>query len=460
MTTPDTASRPRAAIILAAGKSTRMKSSKSKVLHELAGRRLIEWVQESAVAAGCQKIVCVVGEGNADVRDAADSMGMEIAVQEPQLGTGHAVDCARSAMKGFDGDVAVLFADTPLITSETLNTVFAALASADVGVLGFEAEDPAAYGRLIEENGQLLRIVEAKDASPEELAITLCNSGVLASSSNRLFAAVDRVGNDNAKGEYYLTDVIEIMRKDGGVAVAVRGDEGEMLGINSRRDLASAHKAFQTHMRIKALEDGVTLRDPETVYFSHDTVLERDAVIGENVVFGPGVTVKTGAVIHPFSHVAGAIVGEGASVGPFARLRPGAELGPNSFVGNFVEVKKTKMGRNSKASHLTYLGDADIGENANIGAGTVTCNYDGFFKHKTEIGDGAFVGTHSSLVAPVRVGAGAFTATGAVITEDVPDDALAISRVKQVNKSGWAARFRDTMQKRKAKKTASKTDPS
>jgi bifunctional UDP-N-acetylglucosamine pyrophosphorylase/glucosamine-1-phosphate N-acetyltransferase len=451
MTMTDQASRPRAAIILAAGKSTRMKSAKSKVLHDLAGLKLIEWVRACAVGAGCERIICVVGEANADVREAAEALSMEIAVQEPQMGTGHAVDCARGAIGDFDGDVAVLFADTPLITTQTLNSVFDALASADVAVLGFEAKDPGSYGRLIEQDGALEKIVEAKEASPGELAVTLCNSGVLASESSRLLDALTQVTNDNAKGEYYLTDVIEVMRKDGGRAIAVRGDEGEMLGVNSRVDLAAANTSFQALRRRMALEDGVTLRDPDTVYFSHDTVVERDAVIGEHVVFGPGVTVKSGATIQPFCHVEGAVVGEGASVGPFARLRPGTDLGPDSFIGNFVEVKKTKMGRGSKASHLTYLGDADIGEGSNIGAGTVTCNYDGFFKHKTTIGDGAFIGTHTSLVAPVIIGDGGFTATGAVVTKDVPSDALAIARAEQVNKLGWAARFRAAMQKRKAK---------
>lgn len=428
-----------------------MKSAKSKVLHDLAGRRLIEWVRACAVDAGCERIICVVGEANADVRDAAKALSMEIAVQEPQMGTGHAVDCARNAIGAdYDGDIAVLFADTPLITMQTLHTVFDALASSDVAVLGFEAKEPGSYGRLIERDGRLEKIVEAKEASVEELAVTLCNSGVLAAQSGRLFSALKHITNKNAKGEYYLTDVIEIMRKDGGRAIAVRGDEGEMLGVNSRVDLAAAHTSFQANMRRIALEDGVTMRDPETVYFSYDTIIERDAVIGENVVFGPGVTVKSGATIHPFCHIEGAVVGEGASVGPFARLRPGTELGPDTFIGNFVEVKKTKMGRGSKASHLTYLGDAEIGEGSNIGAGTVTCNYDGFFKHKTTIGDGVFIGTHTSLVAPVTIGDGGFTATGAVVTKNVPADALAIARVEQINKLGWAARFRTAMRKRKA----------
>ncbi|MGB3456176.1 MAG: bifunctional UDP-N-acetylglucosamine diphosphorylase/glucosamine-1-phosphate N-acetyltransferase GlmU [Litorimonas sp.] len=453
MTTTETShTRKRAAIILAAGKSTRMKSAKSKVLHDLAGRPLLEWVCAAARTAGCERIICVVGEANADVRAAAEGLGLEIAVQEPQMGTGHAVDCARAQMSGFNGDVAVLFADTPLIATATLESVFEELDRSDVAVLGFDAAVPGAYGRLIESKNGLERIVEAKDATTEELDVTLCNSGVLAADGAALFETLTKVGNDNAKGEYYLTDVVGLMRKAGRKAGVVRGDEGEMLGVNSRADLAAAHAAFQANMRRDALEDGVTLRDPNTVYFSYDTVLERDCVVGEHVVFGPGVTVKAGAAIHPFSHVAGAVVGEGASVGPFARLRPGTELGADSFVGNFVEVKKTRMGPGSKASHLTYLGDAEIGRDTNIGAGTVTCNYDGFFKHKTVIGDEAFIGTHTSLVAPVTVGDGGFTATGAVITRDVPENALAIARTDQVNKQGWASRFRDAMRKRKAAK--------
>ncbi len=450
MTTLNRSQRPRAAIILAAGKSTRMKSARSKVLHELGGRSLLGWVHANVSALGCERIICVVGEANADVRAAAQGLGMQIAVQEPQLGTGHAVQCAKAAMDGFDGDVAVLFADTPMIAQDTMAAVFDALDGADIAVLGFEAEEPGAYGRLIEGADGLERIVEAKEASSEELAVTLCNSGVIAADSSRLFAAVDRLDNKNAKGEYYLTDCVGLIREDGGRAAVVRGDEGEMLGINSRADLAQAHKAFNAQRRAQALADGVTLRDPDTVYFSYDTVLENDVTIEENVVFGPGVTVKRGATIRAFSHVEGAIVGERANVGPFARLRPGAELGPNSHIGNFVEVKKTRLGAGSKASHLTYLGDAVIGEGVNIGAGTVTCNYDGYFKHQTTIGDGAFIGTHTSLVAPVTVGAGAFTGTGTVVTKSVPDDALVIARPPEVHKPGWAARFRTAMKKRKS----------
>lgn len=427
-----------------------MKSDRSKVLHELAGRSLLGWVHANTAALGCERVVCVVGDGNADVRGEAQKLGMEIAVQQPQLGTGHAVQCAKDALAAFDGDVAVLFADTPLIRPDTLEAVFAALDKVDVAVLGFETESPGAYGRLVEDKGELARIVEAKDASPKELAITLCNSGVVAARADTLLEALARVSNENAKGEYYLTDIVGIIRDRGGSAKAVRGQEGEMLGVNNRADLADAHKAFQANMRRVAMADGVTLRDPDTVYFSYDTVLEPDVIIGEHVVFGPGVTVRRGATIHPFSHVEGADVGEGASVGPFARLRPDTVLERDTRVGNFVEVKKTTLGEGSKANHLTYLGDATVGAGVNIGAGTVTCNYDGYFKHRTVIGDGAFIGTHTSLVAPVTVGEGAFVGTGAVVTRDVASDALALARAEQVEKPGWAARFHAAMRKRKA----------
>ena len=441
--------RPRAAVILAAGKSTRMKSVKSKVLHELAGRPLLGWVHAAAKTQGCERMICVVGEANADVRAYAESLGMEIAVQEPQLGTGHAVLCAKKALGDFDGDLIVLYADTPMIRDVTLGDVFDALSEADVAVLGFEPDEPGAYGRLIEEGGQLTTIVEAKEATPAQLEVRLCNSGVMAGDAAKMMSALDRVTNDNAKGEYYLTDLVEIMRGDGGKAVAVKGDEAEMLGVNCREDLALAHKAFQENTRSIMLDDGVTLRDPDSVYFSYDTQIARDAVIGENVVFGPGVSIGAHTTIHPFCHIEGATIGEHANIGPFARLRPGTELSDKTKVGNFVETKKAKVGEGSKINHLSYIGDAELGQGVNVGAGTITCNYDGYRKHKTVIGDGAFVGTNSSLVAPVTIGSGAFLGSGGVVTDDVPDDALALARAKQVNKDGWAARFRKAMEARK-----------
>ena len=444
---------PRAAVILAAGKSTRMKSSRSKVLHHVGGRSMLSWTTALARSVGATKIVCVVGEANQDVRAEAESLGLEIAIQEPQLGTAHAVLAAKETLSGFEGDVAVLYADTPLIKTETVEQVFDSLhASSDVVVLGFEPEEPGAYGRLITQGDELLAIVEAKEATPEQLAVRLCNSGVMAASRADMFAALEKVDNKNAKGEYYLTDIVEIIRSSGKKARAVSASETEVMGVNSRPDLALAEAAFQNRMRERAMANGVTLLDPETTYFSHDTVIENDAQIGANVVFGPCVTIAKDAVIHPFCHIEGAKIGEGAQIGPFARLRPGTEMAAGTKAGNFVETKKAKIGKGSKINHLSYIGDAEVGEGANIGAGTITCNYDGYFKHKTVIGDGAFVGTNSSLVAPVKIGKGAYLGSGGVITKDVPADALAVARSEQVNKEGWAKRYNAAQKKRKAKK--------
>lgn len=444
---------PRAAVILAAGKSTRMKSSRSKVLHHVGGRAMLSWVADLARSVGADKIVCVVGEGNADVRAHAESLGLDIAVQEPQQGTGHAVLCAKEALAGFEGNVAVLYADTPFVQKTTLERVFKSLErETDVTVLGFEPEEPGFYGRLITEDGELTAIVEARDASVDILEIGLCNSGVMAASTVDMFSALDRVGNKNVKGEYYLTDIVEILRGDGKTARVITADEGEVLGVNSRLDLAAAEVSFQIGMRQAMLAKGVTLRDPDTTYFSWDTAISADAEIGANVVFGPGVSIAKHAVIHPFCHLEGAKIGEGAQIGPFARLRPGTEMAAGTKAGNFVETKKAKIGKGSKINHLSYIGDAEVGEGANIGAGTITCNYDGYFKHKTEIGDGAFVGTNSSLVAPVKIGKGAYLGSGGVITKDVPADALAVARSEQVNKEGWAKRYNAAQKKRKAKK--------
>ena len=445
-------SNQRAAVILAAGKSTRMKSKYSKVLHPVGGRSMLAWVASLAKTAGVTRTICVVGEGNADVRAEAEKLGLEIAVQEPQRGTGHAVLCAREAVGDFEGDLVVLYADTPLIKPETLANVFDALSgNADVAVLGFEAADPAAYGRLITEGDELLAIVEAKEASPEQLAVSFCNSGVMAASTTHMFSALERVTDDNAKGEYYLTDIVEILRGDGCRSVAVAGAETEMLGVNSRPDLAMAEAAFQDRMRTHMMESGVTLQDPSTTYFSYDTQIENDATIGANVVFGPAVSIAAHAHIHPFCHIEGTSIGEGAQIGPFARLRPGTELANNTKVGNFVEVKKAKISEGSKINHLSYIGDALIGRDVNVGAGTITCNYDGYFKYVTTIEDGAFVGTNSSLVAPVTIGKGAFLGSGGVDTNDVPSGALALGRSKQVNKEGWADRYHKAQKARKEK---------
>ncbi len=443
---------PRAAVILAAGKSRRMQSSLSKVLHMVGGQPMINWVAAQARGAGVQMQVCVVNDSSESVRDAALGLDMQIAVQAPQLGTGHAVLCAREALGDFDGHVAILCADAPLIQPETINRVFQALeAGAGVAVLGFHAADPGAYGRLVTEGDRLLEIVEAKDASPAQLAIDLCNSGLIAAPAVHLFSALERVSNDNAQGEYYLTDIIHILRRDGLKASVVLADEREVLGVNSRQDLAMAEQAFQARMRRECMAKGVTLRDPQTTYFSYDTQIAPDAEIGANVVLGPGVTIAQGAIIHPFSHLEGVTVGEHVSVGPFARLRPGTVLEAGSRVGNFVETKKAVVGKGSKINHLSYIGDATLGTNVNIGAGTITCNYDGYFKHMTQIEDDAFIGTNSSLVAPITIGRGAFLGSGGVITRNVPADALALARAQQSHKEGWAARYHAVQRRKKNK---------
>lgn len=444
--------KPRAAIILAAGKSTRMQSSRSKVLHDVGGRTMLSWVTDLARSAGTQRIICVVGSDNHDVRAAAEKLGLEIAIQDPQLGTGHAVKCVATTLGQFKGDVAVLYADTPLIETETLESVFSALNTRQVCVLGFEPVEAGAYGRLITHGDTLSAIVEAKEATPEQLAVGLCNSGVMAASAADLFSAVDRIENNNSKGEYYLTDIVEILSGDGKTATVVRASETEVMGVNSRADLALAEQAFQDRMRARFMAAGVTLRDPASIYFSWDTTIENDAEVGANTVFGPGVSIGAYSIIHPFCHIEGARIGQGVQIGPFARLRPGTQMHDGSKAGNFVETKKAIIGKGSKLNHLSYIGDANLGENVNVGAGAITCNYDGFNKHVTTIGDGAFIGTNSSLVAPVTIGAGAYLGSGGVITESVPDNALALARAKQVNKDGWGARYRKAQEARKAKR--------
>ena len=431
-----------------------MKSSKSKVLHPVGHRPLIEWVGALAQSAGVSRTICVVGQDNQDVRTAAENLGFEIAIQEPQLGTAHAVNAAKNLLAGFEGQVVVLYADTPLIRPETLQRCFERLeTSADLVVMGFKADDPAAYGRLILSGEcKLEAIIEARECSEEQRLIDICNSGVMAGDCQSMFAAIDKVGNDNAKGEFYLTDIVEIMNADGKCSEVVMADEEEVLGVNDRTDLANAESAFQKRMRAAFLAEGVSLKHPDTVFFSHDTMIETDVTVDANVVFGPGVTVRTGAIIHSFCHIEGTEIGHAAQIGPFARLRPGTVLAENTKVGNFVETKKAVIGKSSKINHLSYIGDAELGDDVNIGAGTITCNYDGFNKHKTTINDGAFIGTNSSLVAPVTIGKGAYLGSGGVITDDVPDDALAVARAKQSHKLGWAARYRSAMLKRKAAK--------
>jgi bifunctional UDP-N-acetylglucosamine pyrophosphorylase / glucosamine-1-phosphate N-acetyltransferase len=453
--------RARAAIILAAGHGTRMKSSLSKVLHPVAGRPMMEWTIALARELSCDKIVVVVGAHNPDAKVRAEAaLGQgSTALQDPPRGTAHAVNCAREALAGFDGDAIVLYADTPLISANTAMGVFEALAGgASVAVLGFEAADPGGYGRLIvNSDGGLDAIVEAKEATPEQLAVTLCNSGVLAAPAALLLELLAQVKDDNAKGEFYLTDVVGLARARGLKAAVSRGTEDEMLGVNSRVELAQAESQFQAKRRMQAMVDGVTLIAPETVFFAYDTMVGNDVVIEPNVVFGPKVVIESGAIIRAFSHLEGCIVRKGASIGPFARIRPGSDLGENAFIGNFVEVKNTTMGKGAKASHLTYLGDATVGEKANIGAGTVTCNYDGYFKYKTTIGAGAFIGSDTMLVAPVTIGDNAMTGSGSTITKDVPAGALAVERSDQRTIDGWATKFRA---KQQAAKDAAKKDNS
>lgn len=443
-------------VVLAAGRGTRMQSDRPKVLHELAQAPLFVHALAAGRALHPQRRVLVVGHGAEAVAAAArdHDPAIDIARQETQQGTAHAVAQAREALDGAEGDVFVLYGDTPFIRPETLARMAAARAAgAAVVVLGFEARDPGRYGRLVVEDGRLLRIVEHTDASDEELAITLCNSGVICADAGRIFELIDAVGNANASGEYYLTDIVGIARERGLEAAVVTCDETETLGINSRPELARAEALWQSRRRASALEEGVTLVAPETVVFAHDTAIGRDAVVEPHVVFGAGVTVGPGARIRAFSHLEGAHVGAGALIGPYARLRPGTRIGDAARIGNFVEVKSAGIGAGAKVNHLSYIGDAEVGEAANIGAGTVTCNYDGVFKHRTEIGAGAFIGSSTMLVAPVRVGTEAMTGSGSVITDEVPDGALALGRARQVNRAGIARKLMARLRAAKTKGT-------
>ena len=432
-----------ALIILGAGMGTRMNSDLPKVLHPIGGAPMIVHAMRAGGGLAPEKTVIVAGHGAEAVSQAALDYDPDAktVLQTEQLGTAHAVGCARDALAGFKGDAVVLYGDTPFISVNTLESMGAARASHDIVVLGFEAADPGRYGRLITDGNALTRIVEFKDSTDEERAVTLCNSGVIMARADALFDLIDAVGNDNAAGEYYLTDIIEIGRAMGMTATVVTCDEAETLGINSRAELVAAEAAFQACARTEALDDGVTLLAPDTVYFAYDTVLGRDAVVEQNVIFGPDVTVESGARIRAFSHLEGCHVSRGAIVGPYARLRQGAELQENVHVGNFVEIKNAVLAEGAKANHLTYIGDADIGERTNIGAGTITCNYDGVFKHRTTIGADAFIGSNTMLIAPVTVGHEAMTASGTVVSKNVPDGALAVGRARQENKAGFAVRM-------------------
>ena len=447
-----------AVVILAAGKGTRMQSDLPKVLHPLAQVPILAHAIRSARFSDPEKMVIVAGHGFSQVAKAALEFAPDAIVveQAEQLGTGHAVAQAKSALEDFDGDVIVLFGDTPFISEDTIAAIQSARRSSDLVVLGFDAADPARYGRLVTQGDVLDRIVEFKDATPEERAITLCNSGVMAAKATDLFSWIDQVGNSNASGEYYLTDCVGIARSAGKTATVVRCDEAETLGINSRAELASAEAAFQSRMRCEMLDTGITLYAPDTVFFAYDTVIGRDCIIEQNVVFGPDVTIESGATIRAFSHLEGCHVSRDAVVGPYARLRPGAELSEGVKIGNFVEVKNALIAEGSKVNHLSYIGDAEIGKGSNIGAGTITCNYDGVFKHRTTIGDNVFVGSNTMLVAPVTLGDHSMTASGSVITKDVPASDLAIARAEQVNKTGLAVKLFDMLKMRKAKQNSEK----
>ncbi len=431
---------PVSLIVLAAGMGTRMNSDLPKVLHHVAAAPLLHHALNAGRSLDPSRIVVVAGHGAEAVTKSAQAFdeAAEVIVQDPQLGTAHAVAQAAPLLAGAVGEAIVLYGDTPFIRPETLAAMLAARARYAVVVLGFEARDPGRYGRLIAQGEALHRIVEYKDATEAERAVTLCNSGVICAEARVLFDLVAQVGNQNAAGEYYLTDIVELARKAGLSAGVVVCDESETMGVNTRAQLAQAEAAFQTRARAEALDNGVTLTAPETVFFALDTHIGRDAIIGAHVLFGGGVTIESGAEVKGFCHLEGCHISRGAVVGPFARLRPGTELAEDVHVGNFVEVKNSILDEGVKVGHLTYLGDADVGEFTNIGAGTVTCNYDGVMKHRTTIGKRAFIGSDTMLVAPVRVGHDALTASGSVITMDVPDEALALGRAKQINKPGLA----------------------
>lgn len=451
-----TASAQRAAVILAAGKGTRMKSALPKVMHAVGGRPMVDWSLALARDAGCSRIVVVVHPSQ-DVLIAhlkANHPGAAIAFQDPPMGTGHAVRCAQEALKGFEGELAVLYGDSPLVPVSVIEALFGQVAAgAKLGVLGFEAAEPGLYGRLITNvAGDLEAIVEAREATPEQLKVRICNSGVMAGSAKDMFRLLQKITNQNAKGEYYLTDLVGLARAEGGRCALVTATEDDLIGCDSKSDLAEAEAIFQARRRQALMDGGVTLVAPETVFFAHDTEIAADVLIEPHVVFGPGVKIAGGARIRAFSHLEGAVVGAECEIGPYARLRPGTVLSKGVKIGNFVETKNTEMGEGAKANHLAYLGDGRIGAQANIGAGTIFCNYDGFEKHQTKIGEGAFVGSNSAIVAPVSIGDGAYVGSGSVITKDVPDDALAVARGHQMTREGWAKTFRT----RKASEKASK----
>jgi bifunctional UDP-N-acetylglucosamine pyrophosphorylase / glucosamine-1-phosphate N-acetyltransferase len=445
-----------AAIILAAGQGTRMKSDLHKVLHPIAGRPMLMHLMASVNALEPTRKVVIVGSGKEQL-EAALAGSAELVEQSPQLGTGHAVHQAAAALADFDGDVLILYGDVPFVPTATMEAMVARLNATDaptVVVLAFKPDNVQSYGRVITEKGsdRVVKMVEHKDATPEERACRLCNSGIMAVKSRDLFELLGRVTNHNAAGEYYLVDIVNIANADGRHCAVVITDTFDVTGINSRGELAAQERKWQTRRRRQMMAEGVTLIDPETVWFSYNTIIGRDVVIEPNVFFGPGVMIADNVTIRAFSHIEGTRIASGAEVGPYARLRPGTVLDEGAKVGNFVEVKKATLGKGAKANHLSYIGDADVGADANIGAGTITCNYDGFFKYQTVVGAGAFIGSNSALVAPVTIGAGAIVGAGSVVTADVSADALALVRPAQTEKAGWAKRFRSVMGAKKAGK--------
>jgi len=440
-----------AVIVLAAGQGTRMKSDLHKVLHPIAGRPMLHHLLASVDVLAPAKTVVVVGKGREQL-EAALGPEVSLAVQEPQLGTGHAVQQAEAALAGFEGDVLILYGDVPFVPAATMKGMIDRLRAPDapaIVVLAFEPEDTQRYGRVIAENGRIVKMVEHKDATEAERAVRLCNSGLMAAKARVLFALLARVTDDNAAKEFYLVDVVNIANADGRTCAVVTTDPFDVAGINSRAELAAMEAQWQARRRAQAMADGASLVAPETVWFAWDTVLGRDVMIEPNVVFGPGVRIDDGVTIRAFCHIEGATIASGAVVGPFARLRPGTVLGAKTRVGNFVEVKNATFGAGAKANHLSYVGDADVGAKANIGAGTITCNYDGYFKHRTVIGEGAFIGSNSALVAPVAIGASAIVGAGSIVTKDVADGDLCLVRPKQEAKPGWATRFHAAMKAKK-----------
>jgi bifunctional UDP-N-acetylglucosamine pyrophosphorylase/glucosamine-1-phosphate N-acetyltransferase len=450
MTSPS----PFSVIVLAAGMGTRMRSDTHKVLHPIAGKPMLMHLLDTVDGLGAEERVVVVGKGRDQLEEALNGRGVRIAHQAEQKGTAHAVQQAETVLSGFDGNIVILYGDTPFVAAETLTEMLQRLDGQDapaIVVLASSPDDPKAYGRVILGQGDTIaKMVEFKDATEAERAVRLCNSGMMAVRAADLWRWLAEVGNDNAAGEYYLPDVVMIAAREGRSSVVVEADSWQTAGVNSRAELAHLELDWQRRRREEALEQGATLVDPESVWFSHDTRLGRDCTIEPHVVFGPGVVIDEGATIRAFCHIEGATIAGGCEVGPFARLRPGAVLEQGAKAGNFVEVKKARLGAGAKANHLSYIGDADVGARANIGAGTITCNYDGFGKYQTAIGEGAFIGSNTALVAPVSVGEGAIVGAGSVITKDVAADELAVARGEQRGMAGWAARFRKRQQAKKS----------